>query len=157
MAAAGAAGVPPHIEWLSMAGYGVGSIIDLSARGRAYAALPPEQRKSRWREWKERLQWGAIGLAFGVMLSIGVNRSWLADQPHWHPLSNTLAVGVVALPAIEFSRALLRALRGQSDVFAGLIIGWAQRRAGQPATATPAPPDDRLSEPGGERREGGGS
>ena len=51
--AAGAASITSggqtHIEWLSLAGYGMGSIIDLAARGRAYAALPEARRKSRWR------------------------------------------------------------------------------------------------------------
>jgi len=128
-AAPGAAEIPPHIAWLSLAGYGVGSAIDLVSRGRAYAAMPPDRRKSRYREWKERLLWGAVGLMAGVLMSIGVNGEWLAGTPHWHPLSNMVLVGIVALPGIDFFRALIRALSGQSDVFAGLVINFLRARS----------------------------
>lgn len=133
--AVGAASVAPdgdmHIQWLALAGYGIGSIIDLAARGRAYARIPDAQRKSRWTEWKERLLWGAIGLGMGVMISVGINGALLADAPAWHPLVNTLCVGVVALPLIDFTRGVLRILSGQHDAFAGLVVDWARRRTGQ--------------------------
>tara|TARA_R110002073_G_scaffold76548_2_gene185833 strand:- start:4295 stop:4828 length:534 start_codon:yes stop_codon:yes gene_type:complete len=132
--AAGAASITSggqtHIEWLSLAGYGMGSIIDLAARGRAYAALPEARRKSRWREWKERLLWGAIGLGVGVMISAGINGSLLIASPVWHPLVNTLCVGAFALPLVDFTRALARFLSGQSDVFGGLVINFVRARSG---------------------------
>jgi len=119
-----------YIEWLSLSGYAIGTIIDLAARGRAYARTAPDQRRSRWAEWKERLLWAAIGLGMGVMLSVGINGALLAGSPAWHPLVNTLCVGVVALPLIDFTRGSIRILSGQQDAFAGLVIGWARRRAG---------------------------
>jgi len=132
-----------HIEWLSLAGYGMGAIIDLAARGRAYAAMPEDRRKSRWREWKERLLWGAIGLGVGVMISAGINGEWLAASPTWHPLVNTLCVGALALPLVDFTRALARFLSGQSDVFGGLVINFVRARSGAPPRdARPAPPRD---------------
>jgi hypothetical protein len=119
-----------HLDLMNLLGFAIGGVIDLAARGRAYARLPDDQRPSRWAEWKVRLLWSAIGLGMGVMIAYAVNNGLLADRPAFHPLVNALSVGVVALPLIDGTRAFMRILAGKSDVFAGLVIGMAQRRAG---------------------------
>lgn len=123
-------------EWAALAGYGVGAVVDLAARGRAYAKLPDEQRHGRLREWKERLTWGAIGLGVGWTLSIAANGWWLVNEPgvaaYIYPLSNMLCV-VVAVPLIDTVRGVTRLLGGKSaqEAFAGLVIDWASRKAGK--------------------------
>jgi len=123
--------------WLGWAGLLVGSALDLTARGRAYAALPEVQRKSRWEEWKTRLLWSAIGLGFGSLLAYGINTEVLGAQTGWHPAVNAICVGVVALPLIDGSRAFARFMSGKSDVFGGLVLNWMERlvasRGGRPS------------------------
>lgn len=147
-AAVTAAGAGSDEGWLSAVrpmealGFVMGTVIDLAARGRVYGAMPSDQRKSRYREWKERLLWAAIGLGTGAVLAASVNETaramWPGVATGWAPIINLLCVGVIALPLIEGFRGGMRMLSGQSaqEAFAGLVIGWARRRAGDP----PAPP-----------------
>lgn len=122
--------------WAALAGYGVGVVVDLAARGRAYARLPEDRRKSRLREWKERLTWGAVGLGVGWALSILVTGYWSittpAMAPYIHPFANFMCV-LIAVPLIDLTRGTFRILAGQStqQAFAGLVIDWVNRKAGK--------------------------
>jgi hypothetical protein len=125
----------------AFAGYGVGVVVDLVARGRAYARLPVEQRKSRLREWKERLLWGAVGLGFGWTISLFINGLVLIKAPQLAPFAapavNMMSV-IAAIPMIDLSRGVLRKLGGAStqDAAAGLVIDWVNRRAGRRESAS---------------------
>lgn len=118
-------------------GFTMGTVIDLAARGRVYGAMPPDQRKSRYREWKERLLWAAIGLGTGAVMAFTVNEAISVVLPAFAssaaPLVNLVFVGVIALPFIDGARGLARLVSGQStqEAFAGLVIGWLFRRSGQ--------------------------
>lgn len=118
-------------------GFAMGTVIDLAARGRVYGAMPPEQRKSRYREWKERLLWAAIGLGTGAVLAYSINEALAVALPAFStsfaPVVNLVCVGVIALPFIDGARGLARLVSGQStqEAFAGLVISWLFRRAGQ--------------------------
>ena len=117
--------------WQAMAGYGVGVVVDLVARSRAYAKLPDDQRKSRAREWKERLLWGAVGLGFGWTLAVMLNGYMSVRHPlmadHAAPFINMMCV-IIAIPLIDLSRGTMRILAGAStqQAFAGLVVGWAR-------------------------------
>lgn len=122
--------------WLELAAYLAGSFADLHFRGRAYAALPADQRPSRLREWKSRLGLAAIGLAGAFFASLAVHAGLDVHMPDMggdlYPVVNFVLV-LVAVPFIDGVRGLSRILSGQSaqDAFAGLVIGWAQKRAGR--------------------------
>ncbi|MGY6663353.1 MAG: hypothetical protein ACXIVO_13645 [Glycocaulis sp.] len=139
-------------------GFIMGWVIDFGARGRVYGALPPDRRKSRWREMKERTLWSAIGLGTGAVLAFMVNQVLaitMASLAHaFAPFVNLVCVGVIALPFIDGSRGAMRMLSGQSkqEAFADLIFGWLARRAGvPPAPPSPASPssNDTPHQPGG--------
>ncbi len=121
--------------WLELAAYFAGSAADLHFRGRAYAKLPPDQRQTRLREWKNRLGLAAIGLAGAFFASLLIH-NWLdIAAPDLaaasYPLVN-FALVVIAVPLIDGLRGVSRILSGQSaqEAFAGLVIGWARRKSG---------------------------
>ena len=138
---------------LELTAYACGTFGDLHFRGRAYAKLPPDRRASRLREWKSRLGLAAIGLAGGVYASLPIHvflEHW-GDLGHaFGPLANFLLV-LVAVPVIDGLRGVFRILSGASaqEAFAGLVIGWAQRRAGGARPAQP-PASPRPSDRDGE-------
>lgn len=140
-----AGGAPGWRE--AFAGYGVGVVVDLVARGRAYARLPLEKRASRLREWKERLLWGGVGLGFGWSASLLLNGFMTVTHPlmapHAAPFINAMCV-IGAIPVIDLSRGTMRKLGGAStqDALSGLVIDWVNRRAGRPAASPPPPRDD---------------
>ncbi|MFW6300525.1 MAG: hypothetical protein ACOC20_06355 [Oceanicaulis sp.] len=128
--------------WLELVAYAFGSLADLHFRGRAYAKLPPDQRDTRLREWKSRLGLAAIGLAGAVFASLPLHVLAVITAPGMapalYPLINFACV-LVAVPVIDGFRGLFRMLSGQSsqEAFAGLVIGWARRKA-QKASEPPA-------------------
>ncbi|EAP89184.1 hypothetical protein OA2633_00285 [Oceanicaulis sp. HTCC2633] len=150
-----------NLWWvLELAAYACGSFGDLHSRGRAYAKLPPDQRASRLREWKSRLGLAAIGLAGGVFFSLPVHvflEQWGELGHAFGPVANFLLV-LIAVPVIDGFRGVFRILSGASsqEAFAGLVIGWAQRRAGAaqrsraPASAPPPAPRTPPSDSNGE-------
>jgi hypothetical protein len=121
--------------WLEVAAYFVGSAADLHFRGRAYAKLPPDQRQSRLREWKNRLGLAAIGLAgafFASLLAHAViDAVWPSVSSASYPLVN-FALVIIAVPVIDGLRGVFRLLSGADaqEAFAGLVIGWARRKSG---------------------------
>jgi len=141
--------------WMQLFGFAIGTFGDLHARGRIYAKIPDELRQSRLREWKSRLGLAGLGLGFGVVLASGLNNAftvWNADVASgFYPFVNLLCV-LVAVPVIDGVRGLFRILGGESsqEAFAGLVLGWAQRRSGQdrpPAGRAPRAPRDDEGAP----------
>ena len=133
----------PEARIMALAAFAAGFWADFQLRGRAWSALPECDRKPRWAELNDRFMWAALGLAVGVLFAWATNgmiaRRWPEDAPYIAIVVNFCWV-LNALLMIELIRGLGRLLSGQGmqEAFAGLVINWARRRAGEP----PAPPSD---------------
>lgn len=120
---------------MAITAFAVGFWADIMIRGRAWSARPAAERRSRLAEWKDRLTWAALGLAFGVLLAFVLNgmiaRRFPDDAMFLAVLINFMCV-LNALLIIDLIRGMGRLLSGQStqEALAGLVIGCARRRAG---------------------------
>jgi len=119
---------------LELIGFAAGFCADLHARGQAYAQQHPSDRADAMTEWRSRLGWAVIGLftafLFSPLVHSGLDHV-LGDLGRWAYAPASFCLVLVAVPVIDLIRGVARIIAGADaqTAFAGLVIGWAQRRA----------------------------